>query len=69
MTKTLSYDLTSSHILVVAFCPGWCQTDMGGPNAPQTVEESVGQLVPNIYKLDGHHNGSFLQHTGGEIMY
>ena len=37
----LSRDLQSRAISVSVFCPGWVQTEMGGPKAPQTVETSV----------------------------
>lgn len=32
----LSNELKKDKILVHAMCPGWCQTDMGGENAPRT---------------------------------
>ena len=30
-----------SGVKVNAACPGWCRTDMGGPNAPRTADEGV----------------------------
>ena len=38
---TLGRDLASRGVAVHVFCPGWVKTEMGGPQAPQTVEESV----------------------------
>ena len=35
--KTISLDLLEQHILIASFCPGWVQTDMGGPRAAITV--------------------------------
>ncbi len=37
----LARDLQPRGISVSVFCPGWVQTEMGGPKAPQTVEASV----------------------------
>jgi len=41
---TLGRDLAPRGVSVQVFCPGWVQTEMGGPKAPQTVEESVRAL-------------------------
>jgi NAD(P)-dependent dehydrogenase (short-subunit alcohol dehydrogenase family) len=41
---TLARDLAPQGIGVLVFCPGWVQTEMGGPSAPQTVEQSVSGL-------------------------
>lgn len=38
---SVAKDLASRGIGVYVFCPGWVRTEMGGPKAPQTVEESV----------------------------
>jgi len=31
-------DIVKRNIQVYAICPGWVQTDMGGPSAPRTIE-------------------------------
>jgi NAD(P)-dependent dehydrogenase (short-subunit alcohol dehydrogenase family) len=41
---TLARDLEPRGIGVYIFCPGWVQTEMGGPKAPQAVESSVSAL-------------------------
>ena len=48
MTKVLSLDLKSAGILVASFCPGWVQTDMGGPQAMLTPEK----VTHRNYKAD-----------------
>lgn len=37
----LGRDLQPRGVSVLVFCPGWVRTEMGGPQAPQTVEQSV----------------------------
>jgi NAD(P)-dependent dehydrogenase (short-subunit alcohol dehydrogenase family) len=41
---SVAKDLAPRGIGVYVFCPGWVQTEMGGPRAPQTAEASVSGL-------------------------
>ncbi|EYC26371.1 hypothetical protein Y032_0010g1121 [Ancylostoma ceylanicum] len=59
LMKSISIDLKPDHILVAMFCPGWVQTDMGGEGAQITLEESMEDLVPSIYKLSKEHHGGY----------
>ena len=43
-------------------CPGWCRTDMGGPNATKSAEEgpeSIEYLINEPYKPNPETNGRF----------
>jgi NAD(P)-dependent dehydrogenase (short-subunit alcohol dehydrogenase family) len=41
----LASELHSSGALVNSACPGWVATEMGGPNAPRTVEEGAASVM------------------------
>jgi NAD(P)-dependent dehydrogenase (short-subunit alcohol dehydrogenase family) len=43
LTRTLASD--ERWIKVNTMCPGWVRTDMGGPNAPRSVEEGADTAV------------------------
>jgi len=45
LTRTLSAELAGSGILVNSMSPGWVQTDMGGEEAPRSVEEGADTAV------------------------
>jgi NAD(P)-dependent dehydrogenase (short-subunit alcohol dehydrogenase family) len=45
LTVMLASELRGINILVNAVCPGWVRTDMGGSNAPRSVEEGAATPV------------------------
>lgn len=67
--KSLSLDLRHNGITAVVFHPGWVQTDMGGPNALITVEQSVTGLRKVIGKLALVDSGKFFAYDGQEIPW
>ena len=69
VTKSLSVDLAERGIAVVAFHPGWVQTDMGGPDAAITTAESVAGMRAVIERLGPADNGKFFNYDGGEIPW
>jgi NAD(P)-dependent dehydrogenase (short-subunit alcohol dehydrogenase family) len=44
-TKMLAVETRGSGVRVNSACPGWVRTDMGGPNAPRSVQEGAETLV------------------------
>jgi NAD(P)-dependent dehydrogenase (short-subunit alcohol dehydrogenase family) len=69
VVKSLAVDLAGRGITVVAFHPGWVQTDMGGPEAAITAAESVAGMRAVIERLEPADNGRFFDYDGSEIPW
>lgn len=69
VVKSLALDLKEQGIIAVAFNPGWVLTDMGGPNAMITTEQSVSGLRKVIEKLSQADSGKFFNYDGAEIAW
>jgi len=67
--KSLSVDLQARGIIALAFHPGWVKTDMGGPQAPTTPEESAAGLFHVLTGLERKDNGRFLTFEGKELPW
>jgi len=69
IVKSLSIDLQPQGTSVVAIHPGWVQTEMGGPNALITTDESVTGIKRLLDGLSTKHNGGFYDFNGNEIAW
>jgi len=67
--KSMSIDLASRGIIAVPMHPGWVRTDMGGPRAPLSAEESVSGMRRVIAGLTIADSGRFLQWDGKELPW
>jgi NAD(P)-dependent dehydrogenase (short-subunit alcohol dehydrogenase family) len=67
--SVLAKDMEPKGIICVALHPGWVQTDMGGPTATLTIDQSVPGMVKVIDGLKPSDNGRFLQYDGGELPW
>jgi NAD(P)-dependent dehydrogenase (short-subunit alcohol dehydrogenase family) len=64
ITKILSNDLRDKGIVTIAVHPGWLQTDMGGPEAPDEKEGPISEIIQLIERIDLSDSGNFLDRTG-----
>jgi NAD(P)-dependent dehydrogenase (short-subunit alcohol dehydrogenase family) len=64
LTRALAAEFRSKGIVVAAISPGWVKTEMGGPNAPLTPQESARTLVQTISGLTMAQTGKFLGRNG-----
>ncbi len=67
--KSLSIELGPRGIICLAFHPGWVRTDMGGPNALITPEQSITGLRSLIAAATPADNGRFLAYDGAEVPW
>ena len=63
-TKSLSIDLVKDGIIACTVHPGWVKTDMGGPRAPITTDESVQGMLKLFASLNEYSNGGFFKYDG-----
>jgi NAD(P)-dependent dehydrogenase (short-subunit alcohol dehydrogenase family) len=61
LTRILADELRGTNVLVNAGCPGWVQTEMGGPHAPRPVEEGADTIVWLATLPDGGPTGAFFR--------
>ncbi|MFM8736423.1 MAG: SDR family oxidoreductase, partial [Betaproteobacteria bacterium] len=55
--------------IVVAFHPGWVQTDMGGTGADIPVDRSVADLRRTLDNLKPSDSGGFFNHDGQALAW
>ncbi|SMF48073.1 NAD(P)-dependent dehydrogenase, short-chain alcohol dehydrogenase family [Tistlia consotensis] len=69
VTRNLAIELKDKGAVVVAVHPGWVRTEMGGPEAEITPEESVGGLRRLIDGLTPADSGRFFDWQGRELPW
>ena len=69
LTKGLAVDLADRGISVVAVAPGWVRTDLGGPHALFSVEESMANVCPMIDGFGPAQSGKIFLYDGKEYPW
>jgi NAD(P)-dependent dehydrogenase (short-subunit alcohol dehydrogenase family) len=67
--RTAAAQLAKDNFTVAVISPGWVKTDMGGPGATLTPEQSVRGMIKVIDELDPSKNGKSLDYRGREIPW
>lgn len=57
------------NIIWICLDPGWVRTDMGGPNAHLSVEESVQGVITVVTSVTPQDSGSFKHYSGTDIPW
>ena len=69
LMRSAAIDLRPREISCVVVNPGWVKTDMGGPNAKLSPEESVSALRRLIARLGLGDSGRFYNYDGREYPW
>ena len=69
MSRCLAGDLRADNIIVISIHPGFIQTDMGGVNAPLTLDEALPSLVQTIDGLTLDDSGQFFNWDGNQVAW
>src|SRR5579875_2693348 len=69
LTRSLAAKLGGRRLTVLAMAPGWVRTDLGGPAAPLSVEESARGLLDVIAARRGTLRHGFVDYRGRELAW
>ena len=61
--------LQAQNISIFAVSPGWTRTDMGGPNAVNSIEEATNGVFKVIAGISSEDTGKFLNFDGTIIPW
>src|SRR6266513_931032 len=67
--RSAAIDLEPRGITCVVINPGWVKTDMGGPNATLSAQDSVSAMRRVIAKLGPRDSGRFYNYDGREYPW
>ncbi len=69
LSKSFAGGLGDRKITVLLMSPGWVRTDMGGPQAPLAIEDSVRGVIDVIEAKAGSGEHGFYGHAGETIAW
>lgn len=68
-SRNMAVQLKEEGIPSVVIHPGWVRTEMGGPAAPLSAEESVRAMIETIDDLSMEQSGAFLDREGQPVPW
>jgi len=69
LTRCFVGEVGAGKFTVLSFHPGWVRTDMGGPNAAVSIEDSVRGIVEVLDRERGSGQHKFLDYQGNAIPW
>jgi NAD(P)-dependent dehydrogenase (short-subunit alcohol dehydrogenase family) len=69
LSRGLWTEVNGRGITLLNLHPGWVRTDMGGPSAPVSIEESGRGLVGVIERERASHHHAFISFQGDELAW
>lgn len=67
--RNLAAELRGAGFICIAMSPGWVQTDLGGPSAQLTPEQSIKGMKKVIDGLKPEDSGKFWNHEGAIVPW
>lgn len=67
--RSLAVELEPEGFICIPMSPGWVKTDMGGPDATLTPEQSIGGMRKVIDGLKPQDSGKFFKHDGSTVPW
>jgi NAD(P)-dependent dehydrogenase (short-subunit alcohol dehydrogenase family) len=64
-----AHELKAHGVTILLIHPGWVQTDMGGPSAPVSIEQSITGIRRIIDKATQAETGHFYDYAGRQIPW
>jgi hypothetical protein len=64
-----SFALERRDLISIVIHPGWVKTEMGGSNAPTSVQDSVAGMLSVIKKTTATDSGRFYDFEGDELPW
>jgi NAD(P)-dependent dehydrogenase (short-subunit alcohol dehydrogenase family) len=69
LARGLWGELNGRKLTLISLHPGWVRTDMGGPSAAVSVEDSAAGMVNVMVAQSGANQHQFLDYTGKELPW
>ena len=69
LTRNFAADMGDRKVTVLSMSPGWVRTDMGGPTAPVSVEDSAKGVIDVVEAKAGTGQHGFYGHDGKTIPW